>query len=762
MLPEVSTPLKSRSYVGLVVAQFLAGFNDQAIHFFAIFYAADMLIGYVGLRRLDFKGIVSIVTACFILPFFVFSPLAGVLADKFSKRNTIVFWKRAELGIMGVAFVGFLLPHLTRFGWGEPRALAVWSSVLVVSTVFMMGMHSTFFTPAKYGIMPEILHPSVLSRGNGLLEGLSFTGQILGTVFGGLMYGQWQSKYDHPTRTLELGHEWVFGLILLGLAVIGAAASQLMARVPAADPDRPLSWQPWGTLRADLALLKRSRSLILATVGISFFTFMTLFIRQTLIFEGETAKEFHNYQQKLVAQDAEGRSAADLASHSEPGMPTAQLPSGQNAADDGPPLEELLPGGIPLSDFPEESADNNLSDTAASGATNATATTPKGIRNSLSAESATGQATARPAHHLGDPDRRAEFRVAMLIAFVGLGVGMGCAAAGFISGDRIELGLVPFGAILIVLLTAALAWVVPHPWGTRIGLVAVGSGAGLYIVPLYTLLQHRAPKNSKGSLVALSNFLNVTGGLIAVAVFFFITFALQSLFGLSLSSRDIELNPDKLHDYVLQLQRQMQIPRLLFLSGSLITLVMLYLLCRQRPDFLVRALSWFRTPGRRHLHTAGMKHLPSDGRLILATNCHATTQWINVSSAIDRSTRFLRPDGEPGATQVDDGLLEWLGRRLGVLVGPSANASAMITNTADWNRMLDLGVKTLEEGNVIGLALDQSRAGRLARKVAARAARAPPARSCLSIAAGRLRNIASLPKLSSQSRPPRHDAVRQS
>ena len=150
-----------------------------------------------------------------------------------------------------------------------------------------------------------------------------------------------------------------------------------------------------------------------------------------------------------------------------------------------------------------------------------------------------------------------------------------------------------------------------------------------------------------------------------------------------------------------------------------------------------------------------MKHLPSDGRLILATNCHATTQWINVDSAIDRSTRFLRPDGEPGATQVDDGLLEWLGRRLGVLVGPSANASAMITNTADWNRMLDLGVKTLEEGNVIGLALDRDRAGRLARKVAAPAARsAPPARSCLSIAAGRLRNIASLPKLSSQSRPP--------
>ena len=140
---------------------------------------------------------------------------------------------------MGVAFVGFLLPHCS-LRLGRAAALAVWSSVLVVSTVFMMGMHSTFFTPAKYGIMPEILHPSVLSRGNGLLEGLSFTGQILGTVFGGLVYGQWHSVYDPPTRTLELGHEWMFGLILLGLAVIGAAASQLMARVPAADPDRPI------------------------------------------------------------------------------------------------------------------------------------------------------------------------------------------------------------------------------------------------------------------------------------------------------------------------------------------------------------------------------------------------------------------------------------------------------------------------------------------------------------------------------------------
>ena len=48
-----------------------------------------------------------------------------------------------------------------------------------------MGTHSAFFVPAKYGMMPEILHTSVLSRGNGLLEGTSFIANILGTVFGG-------------------------------------------------------------------------------------------------------------------------------------------------------------------------------------------------------------------------------------------------------------------------------------------------------------------------------------------------------------------------------------------------------------------------------------------------------------------------------------------------------------------------------------------------------------------------------------------------
>src|SRR4029078_8767077 len=99
---ETSKTLASRSYVGLVLSQFLAAFNDQAIHFVAIFYASDLLVRFVHIPHVDQKLVLAVVTACFISPFFLFSPIAGILADKFSKRTTIVFWKVAEGAITGL------------------------------------------------------------------------------------------------------------------------------------------------------------------------------------------------------------------------------------------------------------------------------------------------------------------------------------------------------------------------------------------------------------------------------------------------------------------------------------------------------------------------------------------------------------------------------------------------------------------------------------------------------------------------------------
>ena len=94
-----------------MISQFLAAFNDQASHIVAFFYATDMLVRYVNLPQSIPRRSCRSSPPAIITPFFLFSPLAGVLADKYSKRSIIVAWKLAEVGIMGLALVGFLLPH---------------------------------------------------------------------------------------------------------------------------------------------------------------------------------------------------------------------------------------------------------------------------------------------------------------------------------------------------------------------------------------------------------------------------------------------------------------------------------------------------------------------------------------------------------------------------------------------------------------------------------------------------------------------------
>ena len=534
---HASSTLKSRSFIGLVLSQFLAAFNDQASHIVAFFYATDMLVRFVGVSHIDTKVVVSIVTACFITPFFLFSPLAGVLADKYSKRNLVVFWKLIEVGIMAVALFALLLPHLGSWSVASPQALAVISSVLMVSIVFLMGTHSAFFIPAKYGMMPEILHTSILSRGNGLLEGTSFVANILGTVFGGVLYSaHWVKSHVDSTgaeNVLHPGNEWVIGLVLLLLAIVGVVASLLIARIPAAAPDKALTLDPWTPMKQNLSVLKKSRPLIIAAVGIAFFSLMTLYLRQSLLFQGETVEEIvlASRLPKPPAAEATAKAFAEV-----------QHESGQDAATvDGAPT-------------PTE----NAGDTGADGELPA-AETRAHRPESPTAEAGQGKKT--------------ELEVAMFIGLVGLGVGFGCWMAGYFSGNRLELGLVPIGLVLLIVTTAAMALAIPSV--TIVGatvvesarfkmiacLIAVGVAAGLYIVPLYTLLQHRAPKESKGSLVATSNFLNVVGGLIAVTVFFFLTARLQSFLGLTLSMPAVKNHPDLITAYQAQLERGTPYPQ---------------------------------------------------------------------------------------------------------------------------------------------------------------------------------------------------------
>jgi MFS family permease len=375
--------LKNRTYLGLLAAQFLAAFNDQAIHASAMFFA-------INTQTLTEASAISLMPILFYAPWALFCTLAGFLADRYSKRVSLVFWKFAEIAICAVALLGFWLgTH------GEPHT----GSWIVLSTVFFMGTHSAFFVPAKYGVMPEILQTHLLSKGNGLLESLSFLAVILGTVSGGVL------------SFLFLRQEWVIGVILLGLAMLGALASLLIRRMPAANPQLKFPPYVFGPLVRSLRTLVSTKPLVFAVIGIAFFTFVVAFMRATVYMLGESQNPRWN-----------------------------------------------------------------------------------------------------------------ELKTSAIVGTVALGIGLGSPLAGWLSGRKVELGLIPLGALGMVIGCLAAAFNLAHVPVLVLFIVLIGFSTGFYLVPLFTLLQHRAPKTSKGDMIATSNFINVTGAIAASALFFFLVF----------------------------------------------------------------------------------------------------------------------------------------------------------------------------------------------------------------------------------------------
>lgn len=371
--------LANRTYLGLLAAQFLAAFNDQAIHAAAMFFA-------INTQTLSEAQAISLMPIMFYAPWALFCTLAGYLADRYSKRTTLVAWKLAEVGITGLALFGFWL--------GTDGGHSHIGSWVVLSTVFLMGTHSAFFVPAKYGAMPEILESQLLSRGNGILESLSFLAVILGTVSGGVL------------SFVYLRREANIGLILVALALIGALASLLIRRMPAASPNRRFPRYLYGPLVNNLRTLLRSRPLAFAVIGIAFFTFVVAFMRATVYMFGES----------------------------------------QN-----PKWDEL--------------------------------------------------------------------KTSVIVGTVALGVGLGSPLAGWLSGRKVELGLIPIGAAGMILGCVLAGMTLGDIPALVTCTIVIGFCTGFYLVPLFTLLQYRAPKASKGDMVASSNFINVTGAILASVLF---------------------------------------------------------------------------------------------------------------------------------------------------------------------------------------------------------------------------------------------------
>lgn len=248
-----------RGFWSLMFTQFQGAFSDNALRWLVIF----PVLASVSLSEADKQSFASQASLLFALPFLLFSSIGGWMADRFSKRSVMIGVKIAEIGIMLFA----------------AAALAWDKQTMPLAAICLMGIHSTFFAPAKYGVMPEVLPASKLSRGNGILELLTFVGIILGTFAGG-----WLAEG-------LAGREGWSGILLAALAALGLFASRGIAKVPAADPGRKLNLNVIGEIWGNLRVMKSDRDLWRANLGHTAFYFVATLVQINLALYAQ--KIFH-------------------------------------------------------------------------------------------------------------------------------------------------------------------------------------------------------------------------------------------------------------------------------------------------------------------------------------------------------------------------------------------------------------------------------------------------------------------------------------
>jgi len=242
-----------RGFWSLIATQFQGAFSDNALKNLVIALVLGM-----GLPQEQRGWLLPAVGAIFALPFILFSMLGGFLADRFSKRSICIAVKVLELGIMATATAG----------------LALTAMPLLLSGVFLMGVHSAIFGPSKYGLLPEILPHEKLSWGNGVIELGTFLAIIIGTAVGPLL-----AEFFHGRR------QWS-GVLLIALAAVGLATSLGITRVPAANPARRFRANVAGELWGEIQYARSDRELWLAVLGNTYFFFIATLLQLNLFVFG--------------------------------------------------------------------------------------------------------------------------------------------------------------------------------------------------------------------------------------------------------------------------------------------------------------------------------------------------------------------------------------------------------------------------------------------------------------------------------------------
>ena len=234
--------LSERRFAPFFVTQFAGAFNDNLFK-----NALLLLVTYNagGMFGLSSGVVVNLAAMLFILPFFLFSAIAGQIADRYEKSAVIRWIKFAEVLIMGIAAVGLW------FGWHE----------VLLLLLFMTGVQSAFFGPVKYAILPQTLDRSELIGGNALVEMGTFVAILLGTLMAGVLM-----KAPLPGPMMAVAVALV--------AVIGLVSALKIPKAEAAAPELKIRFRPLQETWKLMAIARENRNVLLSVLAISWFWFL--------------------------------------------------------------------------------------------------------------------------------------------------------------------------------------------------------------------------------------------------------------------------------------------------------------------------------------------------------------------------------------------------------------------------------------------------------------------------------------------------------
>ncbi|MCF8070321.1 MAG: MFS transporter [Desulfobacterales bacterium] len=229
-----------RKFAPFFWTQFLGAFNDNIYK-----NALILIIVYSTSSAMDSSTLVNLAAGLFILPFFLFSAIAGQVADMAEKSALISKIKILEIIIMSCAAFAFFTG----------------STILLMLLLFLMGTQSTFFGPVKYSIIPQHLAKAEIVGGNAMVQMGTNVAILLGTMTSGLLV------------QLEYGR-LAIAVTVVSIACIGWLVCLNIPDAPSAAIDKKINWNMFSQTFETIKIVRKDKNIFLSVLGISWFWFL--------------------------------------------------------------------------------------------------------------------------------------------------------------------------------------------------------------------------------------------------------------------------------------------------------------------------------------------------------------------------------------------------------------------------------------------------------------------------------------------------------